>query len=598
MISVRRSLLTRLLIVSTLVAVCSIAATAWLAARTVTRALQQEEGDALAKDGSIYRGLLSYASTHPSWTAVEPVVDALSESTGRQITLVAQDGTHLAGPLKRTLPAKPSVIVDPLAVDLAFVPDASKGQISSEAIGPFRLAPAEQNSLHAAAIGLLTCLRDHGGSGTTETDANGRARVETANPAIRRICTADVTDVDDRTTVTETRGLSDLQFLVNTCLVDQHVAPVWLQLDFTWSRTVERPASDDLPVPGCIATARRQQLGPYVAPAALLYISGSNAGTARFDLSTGNQLRIIVIVLAILVLVVGTTIIVGMRMVRPLRNLTQAAQTMASGYTGVRVRISGNDEITRLGTAFNEMSAERERMELQRRTIAADIAHELRSPLTNIRGWLEATRDGIGQHDEARNASLLEESILLQQIVDDLQDLAMADAGRLELHKTEVDVAVLLAQVQTALATSADAAGITLEVQVPSGLHLFADPTRLRQALQNLAANSLRHTPPGGIISMKAAVDADAVVLDVTDTGSGIAPEDLAHVFDRFWRAEKSRNRSSGGSGLGLAIVRRLVESHGGSVDAQSTVGHGSTFTIRLPALTGSMTEHQGRQRA
>jgi two-component system sensor histidine kinase BaeS len=215
--------------------------------------------------------------------------------------------------------------------------------------------------------------------------------------------------------------------------------------------------------------------------------------------------------------------------------------------------------------------------------MTADIAHELRSPLTNIRGWLEATRDGIGVHDAARNASLLEESILLQQIVDDLQDLAMADADRLQLDKTELDVTALLTQVQAAHATASAAAGITLAVRVTDGLNLFADPTRMRQAMHNLVGNSLRHTPSGGAVTIEARIEAGTVVIDVIDTGSGISPDDLPHVFDRFWRADKSRNRSSGGSGLGLAIVRRLVEAHGGSVSARSTVGHGSTFTIRLP---------------
>lgn len=582
--SVRRSLVARLLVASATVAMCSIAATAWLATRTVTHSLQQEDADTLAKDGSIYRGLLSYASTHPSWVDVQQLAGSLSESTGLQITLVAEDGTLLSETARHPpLPAKPTAIVDPLAVDLAFVSDASSGQVSPEAIGPFRLTPDEQRELRTAAAALLSCLQDRGGSGTIQTEANGRPRLETANASLRKSCSTGTTDVQDRTTATETKALSDLQYLVNTCLVHQHVAPVWLQLDYSWSRTVTRPASDDVPVPGCIATARRQQLAPFVAPAALLYISGSSTGATRFDLNRGNQRRVVAMVLAVLVLVVGITIIFGTRMVRPLRNLTRAAQEMAAGHASVRVDISGNDEITRLAKAFNEMSAERERMELQRRAVAADIAHELRSPLTNIRGWLEATRDGIGEHDAARNASLLEESMLLQQIVDDLQDLATADAGRLHLDKTDVDVAAILAHVKNALATTPDAAAIT--VHVPEGLHVFADPLRLRQALQNLAGNSIRHTPSNGAITMKARTEVGLVVIEVTDTGSGIAPEDITHVFDRFWRADKSRSRASGGSGLGLAIVRRLIEAHGGSVDASSVPDQGSTFTVRLPTI-------------
>ncbi|GAB3955789.1 hypothetical protein GCM10027614_66190 [Micromonospora vulcania] len=256
---------------------------------------------------------------------------------------------------------------------------------------------------------------------------------------------------------------------------------------------------------------------------------------------------------------------------------------MRDGDGSARVRVTGRDEIARLAEVFNDMSERRERLELLRKAMVSDIAHEMRTPVSNIRGWLEAVEDGVAAPDRRLFSSLLEEATLLQHVITDLQDLAAADAGELRLHREQVYLADLLAQVVEAHRVQADHAGVTLSARTEADPVLDADPVRLRQAIGNLVANAVRHTPAGGSVTISAASAADGVTVTVTDTGSGISAEDLPRVFDRFWRAEKSRSRQTGGSGLGLAIVRKLTEAHGGSVSATSTPNQGSTFTIHLP---------------
>ncbi|MET9943070.1 sensor histidine kinase, partial [Streptomyces halstedii] len=281
------------------------------------------------------------------------------------------------------------------------------------------------------------------------------------------------------------------------------------------------------------------------------------------------------------------SVLAGARLVRPLHALTGAAQRLRDGEEHASVPVSGDDEIGRLASAFNDMSAHRARLEEQRKAMVSDVAHELRTPLSNIRGWLEAAQDGLADPDPAFVSSLLEEAVQLQHIIDDLQDLAAADAGALRLHPEPVRTGELLSQVAAAHQARAETAGVRLKVEgAAPAPELHADPVRLRQAVGNLVSNAVRHTPAGGTVTLRAYGDGSkgVVVIEVEDTGTGIPADDLPYVFDRFWRAEKSRSRRTGGSGLGLAIVRKLTEAHGGTASATSTEGEGSAFTLRLPA--------------
>lgn len=247
--------------------------------------------------------------------------------------------------------------------------------------------------------------------------------------------------------------------------------------------------------------------------------------------------------------------------------------------------IARNDEIGRLTGAFNDLAERSERSAEQRRTMVNDIAHELRSPLTNIRDWLTAGQDGLADLDQDLLRLLLEESGLLQHIVDDLADLADADAGTLALHPGEHAVADLLHQVSEAHRGAADRGGVTLHLTMTADARAVVDPVRFRQIVGNLLANAIRHTPYGGHVDVNARTESGYLVIDVADTGEGITATDLPHVFDRFWRADRARSRATGGSGLGLSIARKLAQAHDGDITAVSAPGVGSTFTVRLPAL-------------
>jgi two-component system sensor histidine kinase BaeS len=335
-------------------------------------------------------------------------------------------------------------------------------------------------------------------------------------------------------------------------------------------------------VRSCTDDALRAQLDPYVAPVAELYLGDDETTPPRFDMSPANKAKIVGAAGLVLAITVVVTAVVATRLVRPLRALTEAAQQPPDMH--VRVPVTTRDETGILAEAFNDLTERRERLESQRRAMVSDIAHELRSPLTNIRGWLEVTRDGVVDPDPALLASLHEEALVLQRVIDDLQDLAAADAGTLRLHREPVRADELLDQVAAAHRVAADAAGVTVRTEGDGAAWLDADPVRMRQALGNLVSNALRHTPAEGTVTLAVRRDGDEVVFTVADTGSGIAPEDLPHVFERFWRAEKSRSRRTGGSGLGLPIVRHLTAAHGGTVVAAGEPGAGAVFTLRIPS--------------
>ncbi len=575
----------RLLAGAVLIALCSIAATAWLAARSTTVAIQQQQGRALADDSKIYDALLGYASTHPQWTGVEDLIDRLSRETGRQISLTSRNHKLIAG-TTGDLDGASSVTVDPLNVD----PDlGGSDRIDPRAVGPFNLSAADRKYLGDLSKRILSCVRGRTGIGVIQTAPNGRPRVVGANQATIDNC--DTEGVLEQLRPSEVKPLAQLQSLVNTCMVKRGIhLQAKMQSDLSWT-VFDPKQSGPVPpdgVPGetidsCVASSRQSQLEPYVAPAALLYVNTPSRASANFDLSPANQKRIVGVAAAVLLITLIISVAGGFRLVQPLRALTRASRQMTGGDENIRVKVRGTDEIGQLSQAFNELADSRARTESLRRAMVSDIAHELRTPLSNIRGWLEAVEDGVTQPDQAFIASLSEEAALLQHIIDDLRDLATADAGNLRIHPERVYLGNLFDQVISTYRAQAEHAQVTLTAETAGDLELDADPVRLRQAIGNLVTNALRHTPADGTVRVEGRREADSVVIDVVDTGAGIALEDQAKVFDRFWRAEQSRNRHTGGSGLGLAIVRSLIEAHGGTVSVVSEPERGSTFTLRLP---------------
>ena len=274
------------------------------------------------------------------------------------------------------------------------------------------------------------------------------------------------------------------------------------------------------------------------------------------------------------------------RILGPIETLTAAARSMERGDRDVRVPAGSKDELGELARSFNSMADSIAGTEALRRNLVTDVAHELRTPLTNIRAQLEAVQDGLLPADRRVIDSLHDEARLLERLVDDLQDLALAEAGRLAMRLETVDVEDALSRAAAAAQPRAVEAGVRLEIRAPSKASVRADRERLSQILANLLGNALAHTPEGGRIAISAAERGDSVEFSVSDTGTGIAPDHLPHVFERFYRADPSRSRGSGGSGLGLAIVRQLAIAQGGSARAESDAGRGTAVFFTLPAAT------------
>jgi two-component system OmpR family sensor kinase/two-component system sensor histidine kinase BaeS len=273
------------------------------------------------------------------------------------------------------------------------------------------------------------------------------------------------------------------------------------------------------------------------------------------------------------------------QLVAPLRRLTAAAEAMARGDLSQRVATPrSQDEIGELGRTFNRMASDLEAADIQRRQMTADIAHELRNPLSIIRGNIEAMIDGVYPLDSNHLEPVYEETLLLQHLIEDLRLLSLAEAGQLALTRADVDVTALLAGVADGVRAIVQERDIHLQLDVPNAqLVVEGDADRLRQAVSNLVGNAVRYTPPQGTINLRGHQADDHVQISVSDTGPGISPQDLPHVFDRFYRGDAARNRASGGSGLGLAITKALVEAHGGTIKVESKPGEGARFAIDLP---------------
>jgi signal transduction histidine kinase len=285
-----------------------------------------------------------------------------------------------------------------------------------------------------------------------------------------------------------------------------------------------------------------------------------------------------------------TALVIGLllsrQFLRPLSDLKRAITAMHSGDLDQRVPIRTRDELGLLAQTFNDMSANLSRANYLRKQMTADIAHDLRTPLTVIGGYLEALRDGTLKPTPERFRVMSEEVSLLQRLVEDLRTLSLADAGELKLMRTAHAPRDLLERAAAPFRESAEAAGVRLTVECSADLpDLWIDGERMTQVLGNLLTNALRHTPSGGSITLAAGALGTALELTVSDTGSGITPDDLPRVFDRFYRADTARQTDSGESGLGLAIARSIVEAHGGTVRAESTLGQGTLMIISLPLI-------------
>ncbi len=282
------------------------------------------------------------------------------------------------------------------------------------------------------------------------------------------------------------------------------------------------------------------------------------------------------LLLLLAIVAVGRT---ARRMAGPMGEVMDAADRVAGGDYGVRIEERGTPEMRRLARSFNAMTERLGASEDHRKDLLADVAHELRTPLSVIRGNAEGMLDGLYPPDRAHLEPIIEETKVMSRLLDDLQTLSTAEAGELRLHRSRVDPGQLVDDVAAAFRSQADKAGVRVEARVAAGLpEIDVDPVRIGEVLANLLSNALRHTPRDGSVVIAAEPSPDGVSFIVTDTGVGIPPDALPHVFDRFVKA-----KDSGGAGLGLAIAKALVESNGGRIIAESQLGLGTTVRVDLP---------------
>ena len=329
-----------------------------------------------------------------------------------------------------------------------------------------------------------------------------------------------------------------------------------------------------------VITTTQRVVSPFWSPAAA---EGAIPTAEAAFLGDANQLLIIAAAAALL-LAAGVALWLSRSFVRPVFALTAAAERLAEGDLSQRVAVERPDELGRLARSFNLMGESLQQQERLRRTMVGDVAHELRTPLANVRGYLEAIQDGLVAPDDATVRSLYEETLLLNHLVDDLQTLSLADAGQLHYDLRPLAVDEFVQPALLAVRPTAEAKQITVRWESSEALPpVLADADRAGQILRNLLANALTHTPPGGAIVVSAAARQDEVAISVQDSGPGVPPEHAPYLFERFYRADPSRERLTGGSGLGLAICKATIAGQNGRIGLEPHGENGATVTFTLP---------------
>jgi signal transduction histidine kinase len=347
-------------------------------------------------------------------------------------------------------------------------------------------------------------------------------------------------------------------------LIGQHYDPglPYSSVQMPWSA---QPA-------GKVYISSDPEAEPYIAP--FLRLSAS----INRSLLLGGSVAIVIALLL--------TFFLSRRMTSPIGVLAESARRLGRGDLSQRVQLQSKGEVGVLAQAFNSMATNLERAEQLRRNLVADVAHELRTPLSNVQGYLEAIRDRVVKPNAATIHSLSEETALLSRLVNELQELSLAEAGELKLAYQAEDITKLVKQAVTPWQPKMAAREISLLLNVPDNLPLVnIDWPRVNQVLHNLLENAVAHTRKGGTINVAALTQDHWVEVSVSDTGEGIPTKDLPYIFERFYRVDKSRARATGGSGLGLTIAKRLVEAHGGKITVKSKLGKGSRFSFTLPIV-------------
>jgi two-component system sensor histidine kinase BaeS len=547
----------RVLTLIMFIAVTATAATAWLTLRQASRQVTDSVVAGRQDVEQIVQELRDYGGRHGTWDGVPATVRRLTQQTSQRIRLATDSGTVVAdSDLLDGRAARPvgslSTLVDPrpvLPVPATVTPDSFVKTVVN-LISQYRSGVRYAACLTAAGVDVAV---------TAGPDRMPRfAAAGNRGQAIPRGCTEPA-----RVQVSKKDLDRDLTS-VQSCLVNG----------------IARSAGEDnSQFTTCVRRMFTQRIGEFAPQPLQLYVGTRNQPPATLAVAPTAVAAAVVATAAVVV-----ALLLSQRVLRPIGALTRASQRLGAGDLSQRVPVAGTDELAELGRSFNRMADSLQRGEERQRHIVADVAHELRTPLANLRGYLEALKDGVFAASPELFASLHEEAVLQQRIVDDLQDLALAEAGALTYHRIRMDLAELLETCRTAHLARAERAGVSLAVETEGQAHVYGDPDRLRQVIGNLMANALRVTGAGGTVVLGASRRDGFATIRVADTGTGIPEADVSHVFDRFWRGDSARGRATGNGGLGLAIARQIVTDHHGSITVVSELGVGTTFTIVLPS--------------
>jgi two-component system, OmpR family, sensor histidine kinase BaeS len=575
------------------IAVISIGTTAWIAVSSTSSSLNEQYSQDLSSITAVYSTLSGYAATHDSWDGAAAVVGDVAQRNHTRVTLTREGGTVIADSSQARSPfsgVRPTAVINPLQPDPSIAGVAVIGGVDARAIGPYRLTSAQQAAIRHSVLATQACMNEHDGVVVpVKTLPNGRLYL--TDILDHRFCDPDA--VASRATSSERAAGQRLLPALARCFPSGFVDRGSLVVTIDSEKVVVDPASagfldavDRLltdatgSAQDCVIAARRAQLATYTAPPAQLYLSTSVASTRRGLTDVGLR-RIILAGSIILLATLAICFVAASRLRRPLAELTDAVTRTAAGARAGALSPRGTSEMRQLATAVNDLTVQLDTAEQRRQDMVSDIAHELRTPLGNVRGWIEAMQDRVVEPDPAVLSRVHDEALVLQRLIDDLQDLALADAGQMTLHPELIDMSALAEQALAA-ARVGSASAVTMSSKASGDTVVEADPVRFRQIVNNLLSNAQRATDLGSITVTVTGLT-DDITVAVADTGRGVDEVDLPHLFDRFWRADKSRSRARGGSGLGLAITHALVTAHGGRITVSSELLSGTTVTVHLP---------------
>ncbi|MDN3477729.1 HAMP domain-containing sensor histidine kinase [Curtobacterium sp. APC 4022] len=577
----RRSLLVRFLAIGIVIVTLSIAGTTWIVSTAVTRRDAVQIDRDARTDQDIVAAVRSWAGREQSWATVATELDRLGDRFHRRLVLLGVDGQTIGDTdASRPVPQLPGTPVDPLSETFAD----TLSPISTTVAGAMVLDESQARSSRAAANAVAACAGRAPSSVTLWP--NGRAVVVGSVPPSCE--TASYTTPLGP----EQAALDLLTARTNECLAVQSITPVSaVELDLVSPGAAEgislRVVGGDEAVPletlqrtrSCVTRAWTTINEDLVPPRAYLVTSPVDGTRPSLDsLTTDSLARIAAVVIGLVALSGALVLVASGQAVSRVRRLQLVTERLTAGQHAARAPESGQDEISRLGSAVNQLADGLEQARRQRDQLTADIAHDLRTPLTNIRGWAEAWDDGVVSDKDEVVRVISRETQHLERLIDDLRTVASSDAGELKLQPEEVDLAALLRDTVNAQWRQVP----VVEYRGPIRSVVIADPVLMRQVVGNLIDNALAHARPS-TVTVSLTLGDGSVQVDVQDDGAGILEDDLRSVFDRLWRADRSRKRDGPGHGLGLTIARRIVELHGGTIDVANVRPHGARFTFRIP---------------